>query len=180
MSESMKNISKLTRWSRKVNNKTYDRGYLYFPTQVIKDEKFPFKYGEKIAITIENGRVILDTVKGLEAIPPAAPAPVEQVKPELKPVAEPNPDSKSAPAEQVKPLEAAEPKFKAAKPKKEHQPLIIICPKCGFKNNLYNRTAPDHTCSGCGFKIKRENYVFDKPKTNAQEQSATGGGRDGS
>ena len=39
--------------------KTYDKFFIYVPTEVARDGTFPFKAGEKVFVKIENGKLIV-------------------------------------------------------------------------------------------------------------------------
>ena len=44
----------------RTGGKTYDKFFVYVPTEVARDGTFPFKAGEEVYVKIENGKVVLE------------------------------------------------------------------------------------------------------------------------
>ena len=50
----------------RTGGRTYDKFFIYVPTEVARDGTFPFKEGEEVAIRIENKRVIIEKTTKLK------------------------------------------------------------------------------------------------------------------
>ena len=44
----------------RTGGKTYDKFFVYVPTEVARDGTFPFTAGEKLYLKIENGKLIVE------------------------------------------------------------------------------------------------------------------------
>lgn len=132
----MRNKSKITRWSRKVKDKNYDRGYIHIPTEVLR--KGPFKYGDEVQIIIdsENKCLIIQNLKKQNAIP-------QDVKKTL-PLKEENTQNQRK-EEDKKPIKST---------------ATIKCPQCEKDNILQSKYSLTRRCSFCGFLIKKENFIM--------------------
>lgn len=40
--------------------KTYDKHFIYVPTELARDSQFPFKPGEKVTVTIDGKRLVVE------------------------------------------------------------------------------------------------------------------------
>lgn len=58
-------INKPTR----TKGRTYDKFFIYVPTEMARDGTFPFKDGEEVALYIENERVIVEKKSPLRFLP---------------------------------------------------------------------------------------------------------------
>ena len=56
----LKGKGKFTNRPTKTKGHTYDKFFIYVPTEVARDGTFPFKEGEEVALRIENKRVIIE------------------------------------------------------------------------------------------------------------------------
>jgi hypothetical protein len=43
----------------RTGGKTYDKFFVYVPTEVARDGTFPFKDGDEVHVKIENGKLVL-------------------------------------------------------------------------------------------------------------------------
>ena len=43
-----------------VKGKTYDRFFIYIPTELARDSAFPFKEGDKVKVRIEGNKLIIE------------------------------------------------------------------------------------------------------------------------
>ena len=44
----------------KTSKGVYDRFFIYIPTHVAKDERFPFKKGEEVLVRISKGKLVIE------------------------------------------------------------------------------------------------------------------------
>jgi len=44
----------------RTGGKTYDKFFVYVPTEVARDGTFPFKEGEEVHVKIENDKVVVE------------------------------------------------------------------------------------------------------------------------
>jgi len=57
--------SKLVNRPTQTAGKSYDKFYVYIPTEVAKDSAFPFKTNEKVKVRIdvENNRLVIERIE---------------------------------------------------------------------------------------------------------------------
>ena len=134
---------------KKLSGKKYESYYVPLPKKVFSDSQFPFKYGEKISISIDvdNNRVIIKKVMTIIEEKVEATGQIETIKEQAN---KPDKENKQTMIEKKKPT-----------PKKsQNQTQMIICPKCTGKNVLISQSSTERKCTHCGFNIKKENYEF--------------------
>jgi len=63
-------LSKMYIAKRKaVNGRIYDAYFVYFPSKLINDSAFPFKPSERLQLTVEGKRLIVEAMKGAAKSP---------------------------------------------------------------------------------------------------------------
>ena len=60
----MKGIGTFINRRTKTGKKSYDRFFIYIPTEVARDGTFPFKEGDKVEVEIKGNAVIITKAKG--------------------------------------------------------------------------------------------------------------------
>ncbi|AEA47515.1 hypothetical protein Arcve_1513 [Archaeoglobus veneficus SNP6] len=56
-------IGKFINRPTKTGGRTYDKFFIYIPTNVAKDSAFPFKPGEEVVIRIDGDRLVIEKTK---------------------------------------------------------------------------------------------------------------------
>jgi len=59
----MKGIGTFINRRTKTGKKSYDRFFIYVPTEVARDGTFPFKEGDKVEVAIKGKTVIITKAK---------------------------------------------------------------------------------------------------------------------
>ena len=44
----------------KTSKGSYDRFFIYLPTHVARDERFPFEEGEEVLVKIQKGKLVIE------------------------------------------------------------------------------------------------------------------------
>ena len=55
-------VGRLINRKTKTGTKEYDRFFIYVPTDVAHDSMFPFKVRDKVKITIEKNKLIVENI----------------------------------------------------------------------------------------------------------------------
>ena len=56
----LKGMGRFINRPTKTGGKPYDKHFIYVPTEVARDSQFPFKPGEKVNVTIDGRRLVVE------------------------------------------------------------------------------------------------------------------------